>query len=160
MKQVMEPFLRSGYNYDRNQASDESGLAEFGESVTQQQFREECDINEIVRRFGLTGELPDTYRPPVSGDFTEVTDFYTAMLAVRRAEESFLQLPGQLRARFNNDPGRFLEFIEDAGNREEAEKLGLLAKPLEADRNGVPVAPVAPIPVKTGATPGEAPPAA
>ena len=52
-------FLRTPYNYDVDEVSAETGLACFDESLTQQQFKEESDINEIVRRFGLTGQTPD-----------------------------------------------------------------------------------------------------
>lgn len=141
---VKAVFLRSFGNYDVDQASDEAGLAcDPKDCVTQQQFAEECDINTIVRRFGLTGELPEDVRVPVSGDFTGITDFTSAMLAVRSAQEAFLELPAELRARFENDPQRLMSFMEDPGNRDEAVKLGLVNKPPEVARDGVPVVPAA-----------------
>ncbi|WNK12490.1 MAG: internal scaffolding protein [Microvirus sp.] len=107
------------------------------ENMTQQQFRDEADINTIVRRFGLTGELPADQRAPIFGDFTNVTDFQTAMNAVRKAQEGFDDLPANLRARFNNDPQRMLEFVEDNNNRDEALKLGIIAPPPEKTRDAV-----------------------
>lgn len=53
------PFLRTPYNYDMNAAGDESGLRCEDATRAQQQFKEESDINTIVARFGLTGEMPD-----------------------------------------------------------------------------------------------------
>lgn len=127
---IKEVFLRSGFNYDRDQVSQATGLAcRAEESMTQQQFKDEVDINTIVARFGLTGELPENLRMPVSGDFTKVGDFQSAMQMVREAEEAFMELPGQVRARFHNDPQRLIEFIEDDANREEAQKLGLVVPP-------------------------------
>jgi len=107
------------------------------EGKTQQQFKEECDINTIVRRFGLTGKLPDNVRVPVSGDFTGVTDFQTAMNSVRRATEDFMALPADLRKRFGNDPQLLMEFMADPNNREDAVKLGLVNKPVEVPRDAV-----------------------
>lgn len=131
-------FIRTEFNYDRNQASDESGLAcPPGESLTQQQFKEEADINTIVNRFGLTGELPEDLRAPVSGDFTDVVDYQTAMNAIRRAEEGFYDLPAPIRARFHNNPGELLDFVENADNREEALKLGIIKPPPEKTRDMV-----------------------
>ena len=52
-----EPFLRSLYNYDRDAASSESGLACDDPTLAQQQFRDEADINTILERFGRTGLL-------------------------------------------------------------------------------------------------------
>lgn len=131
-------FLRSGFNYDVEAASFASGLVcDPDEDRTQQQFKEEVDINEIVRRFGLTGELPDVVRVPQYGDFTSVVDFQTALNAVRSAAEGFLELPAQLRLRFNNDPQVLLEFMADPANRDEAVKLGLVNKPPEVTRDVV-----------------------
>jgi phage internal scaffolding protein len=120
------PFLRSAYNYDRDAASAESGLLCEDESLAIQSAAEEADINTIVRRFGLTGQLPDQVAMPRSGDFTNVPDFHTAMNLIRTTQEEFLRVPADIRARFSNDPQQFMEFLEDEGNREEAYKMGLL----------------------------------
>lgn len=131
-------FLRAPFNYDVVAASDAAGLAcDPDDCFTQQSFREECDINEIVRRFGLTGELPENLAMPVSGDFTGISDFQEAMNVVRRAEEEFLRVPAELRARFNNEPGRLVAFLADDKNREEAVKLGLVNPPVEKPRDVV-----------------------
>lgn len=123
-------FLRAPYNYDAMKASDESGLVcDPAESVVQQQFKDECDINTIVERFGISGELPSNIRMPVSGDFTKVGDFQSAMNMVRQAREAFDELPGQVRQRFFDDPQRLIEFLEDPDNRGEAVKLGLVNPP-------------------------------
>lgn len=121
------PTVRQAFDYDTDQVSQATGM-EFDpeEGRTQQSFRDEVDINTIVERFGLTGELPDNMRLPQSGDFTGITDFHTAMSAVRQAQEQFMQLPGAMRERFNHDPQRLLSFLEDPGNLEEARKLGLV----------------------------------
>jgi len=128
----MKPFLRAFGNYDGDLASIDAGIAfPPEEGVTQQQFAEEVDINTIVARFGLTGELPINPRPPVSGDFVGITDYHSALNAVRNADAGFLEFPAELRARFGHDPQRLLEFLDDASNRDEAVKLGLVAKPPE-----------------------------
>lgn len=125
------PFVRSAYNYDRDEASDASGLTCEDESLAIQSAAEESDINTIVRRFGLTGELPSDVAIPRTGDFTNVPDFHTAMNLVRQAQEEFLRVPAEVRARFGNDPQAFMAFVEDDSNREEARRLGLL-KVMEA----------------------------
>ncbi|UOF82931.1 scaffold protein [Microviridae sp.] len=96
------------------------------EGRTQQQFRDEADINVLVARFGLTGKLPENFRAPAYGDFSEVVDFASALEALSKAEGAFMSMPGPLRARFENDPQRLMEFLADERNREEAQKLGLL----------------------------------
>lgn len=119
-------MFRTGYNYDRDAASDESGLKCEDPSLAVQSMEEEANINTIVRRFGVTGELPGQVAMPRTGDFTNIPDFHTAMNMVRSAQEEFLKIPAEVRARFDNDPQAFMNFIEDESNREEAAKLGLL----------------------------------
>lgn len=125
-------------NYDPDGVSEVTGLhfdLEEEPSFTQQQFKEETDINEIVRRFGLTGQLPENYKAPVSGDFTNISSFEEAMTAVAQAQQQFMELPANLRERFNNDPQRLMTFLDDDTNRDEATKLGLVVKPPEKTRD-------------------------
>lgn len=125
------PFMRTPYNYDRDAASDDSGLVCPEPTMAQQQFKDEADINTIMERFGRTGELVAPVRVPEYGDFSQVVDYHSAMNAVRSAQEGFMAMPANIRARFNNDPGRFVDFVMDEGNRAEAIALGLIEKPAE-----------------------------
>lgn len=123
------PFLRTQYNYDTNAASNESGLHCEDASLTQQHFKDETDINNILRQFNITGLLPDQPLSPRYGDFTGIGDYHGALNAVIAAEDQFMALPATLRARFENDPAQLIDFLADENNRSEAEKLGLLEVP-------------------------------
>lgn len=112
-------------NYDADVVSEETGLKCEDESLAQQQFAEEVDINTILRRFHITGELPENVRVPTYGDFTEVYDFQSAVNAIALARESFEEMPAEVRAEFNNDPGKFVEFCSKPENLERMRKLGL-----------------------------------
>lgn len=126
-KEIKVPFVRSAYNYDRDAASDESGLMCSDPSLAQQQFREESDINTIVKRFNLTGQLPEQVSMPTYGDFDVVVDYKSALDAVIAADAAFMALPAHIRARFDNDAGAYVDFCSDLSkNAEEAVKLGLL----------------------------------
>jgi len=118
-------FIRNPYNYPVDLASLASGLVCEDPPRTQQHFKDECDINTIVRRFGLTGQMPDSPVIPHYGDFSEVFDFQTAQNAIAKAREDFMTLPARLRDRFNHDPQQLLRFVEDPYNRKEGEALGL-----------------------------------
>lgn len=120
------PFFRTAYNYDTDQASIEAGLKCEDLSLAQQHQKDEADINSIVKRFGLTGELPNNTRMPQYGDYTGITDYKDALDAVRIADKAFMALPAHIRSYFNNDPENLLVFIADENNRDEAEKLGLV----------------------------------
>jgi phage internal scaffolding protein len=119
-------FLRTPYNYDLDAASNESGLHCEDATLTQQHFRDECDINNILRQFNVTGLLPENTLSPRYGDFTGISDYQTALNQVIAAEDEFMRLPAELRARFDNDPGNLIEFLENSENKDEAIKLGLV----------------------------------
>lgn len=145
MKKINVPFVRSAYNYDAEAASQESGLLCEDESLAQQHQKEEADINTIVRRFGLTGQLPELQRLPQYGDFTHVTDYHSAVNAVMAANGAFSQLPADLRSRFNNDPEQFVDFCSNPDNMDELIKMGLAKKRAEEEEPAEP-APTKPQP--------------
>ena len=87
-------------------------------------MKDECDINTIVERFGVTGELPSALS--INMAILAVSDYHSAINAVRAAEESFMALPAKLRARFDHDPNALLQFLQNEQNRDEAIQLGLI----------------------------------
>lgn len=123
---VYAPFIRSPYNYDVEAASDAAAVVPSGVSSTIQSAAEDADINVMMKRFGVTGKMPDSVRLPQFGDFSGVNDYATALQAVIDADDEFMVLPADLRARFANSPQKFLEFCSDEKNRDELDKLGLL----------------------------------
>ena len=120
------PFLRTPYNYDLDAASNESGLHCEDATLAQQHYKDECDINNILRQFNVTGLLPENALSPRYGDFTGISDYQTALNQVIAAEDEFMRLPADLRARFGNDPAQLIEFMENSENKDEAIKLGLV----------------------------------
>lgn len=129
--------FRKHFDYDVEAASNEAVVdpATFGESLTVQSMSEDADINVMMKRFGLGVPLPTNPRVPMYGDFSEVTDFRSAMEAVLNAQAAFSEYPAEIRARFNNDPQEMLAFVEDGRNIEEARAMGLL-KEIDNGREG------------------------
>jgi len=119
------PFVRSAHNYDMDAASRLSGLSCSDPSRTDQSFKDECDINTIVRNFGVTGELPLSSATPMQGDFTNVVDYQSALNLIIRADEAFSELSAAVRRRFDNDPAKFLDFASDPANLEQMREMGL-----------------------------------
>jgi len=126
MSKTKQVFVRNPYNYDMDKVSDETGLACQDPSLAQQHMKDECDINVIVERFGVTGELPTAPVSPQFGDFSGISDYHTAINAVRASEEAFMALPAKIRARFDHDPNALLQFLNDPINRDEAIEIGLI----------------------------------
>lgn len=101
-----------------------------------QSQRDEADINNIVRAFGVTGRLPSSVRLPQFGDFDSIDNYQDAVHAVREAESAFLQVPANIRSRFDNDPHAFAAFCLDSKNLPELQKLGLAPAPAPAEPSG------------------------
>lgn len=99
-------------------------------SLTIQSEKDNCDLNVIVNKFLKTGMMTNIRKDqPRYGDFTGVSDYQSAVIAVQDAEEQFMELPATIRKRFDNDPQKLLSFVLDDSNRDEAIKLGLVEKP-------------------------------
>lgn len=97
-------------------------------TMTKQAMADECDINNIMRKFEKTGILTHVRRHGGNyGDFTNAPQSYhEAYQQILDAEEMFMEIPASIRKKFDNDPGKFLAFVEDPKNEAEMEKLGLL----------------------------------
>lgn len=156
--------FKTPFNHDTDAESNRTATYNEEPTMTQQQFKEECDINVIMERFGATGELPTNIRQPITADFVEAMTFHEAQNALLAAQESFMELPAQVRARFENDPAQLIEYMEadlgEDGNAERrafAEKYGLtVSQPTETP---APSSAVSPGPVTSSTTtgPGDAP---
>jgi len=114
-----------------DQVSQATGIECKDKSLTRQSEKAESDINNILKRYEKTGLLPEMIKDnPVYGDFCDVPSYMDAVEIVSKAQEQFDNLDAQVRARFWNDPAKFLEFCTNDANREEMGRLGLL-KPVE-----------------------------
>jgi len=118
--------IRTPYNYDMMIASHDSGLECKGKSLAKQSFKDECDINTIVRMFGVTGKVPVTALEPSYGDFSGVSDYHSALNKINSTKDDFMALPSKIRARFSHDPYELVNFLLDEANRSEAIELGLI----------------------------------
>lgn len=98
---------------------------------TMQDGKDDADINVLVRRFGVTGQVPRPSMEPFYGDFSEVSDYQSALNQLIEADNAFAGLPSDLRAKFDNEPAKLWNYLHDPElNVEEARALGLL-KPEE-----------------------------
>ena len=135
------------HQYDKKRDEEEGARAatsfEGQESLTQQQFTKDADVNEIVRRFGLdeTAVPPEVFDPRYYGDTTGLPDLRTILEIDRDAEAKFLALPAKLRERFQNNPAKFHAWVSDPENLEESCRLGLLKKPPAPEPTPTPPAP-------------------
>lgn len=108
------------------------GISFVDESLTVQADAAQADINQIVKQFGLTQELPYGNAVPSYDDFSDFpTDYHQAMNYIKASDDLFMQYPADVRSRFSNDAGNFLHFLSNSENRDEAIALGFIDAPAE-----------------------------
>ena len=102
-------------------------------SMTSQHHKDECDVNQIMKGMqpGNLSQFVDQWENTYV-DFLGL-DFQESMNMIDEAQYMFDQLPSNIRTRFDNDPGAFLEFVNNPVTRQEAYEAGLIkTKPAEA----------------------------
>lgn len=133
---VKKIFVRDGMSFDTAQfdpgvdCSIDPDTGEELVSMTKQAFKDECDINNIMRKYERTGTLDHVASSvPQYGEYMSPYSYQESLNAILFAQEQFSNLPAELRARFGNDPAELLAFMDDPDNLDEAVKLGLVQKP-------------------------------
>ena len=97
-------------------------------SCTKQQFKDECDINKILKRYKKTGTVPTNGKSPIYGDFSNGLDYTELMNKVAKVGEVFDQLPFDFRKEMGFNPENMIKFVLDDKNYDRSVDLGLRAK--------------------------------
>lgn len=104
-------------------------------SLTQQEFKESCDINNILAKFSVQAQalgvsisqlMPQdqgTY-----GDFSNLDDFQTAQNKIAFLNDQFSNLPSDVRRKFGDDLNVFIGAISDPSRVDELGDLGVWNK--------------------------------
>jgi len=81
-----------------------------GPSPTQQHFKDEADVNNIVAHYAQTGIDPyiDRLKRRTFGYATSQT-FEEAMRNTAEVNSAFEDLPSEVRQGFSNDPGQWID---------------------------------------------------
>lgn len=121
-------------------------------SMTKQSFRDQCDINQILKQYktpAMLAQLLAQGRQGTYADLPDELDYQESMNTIIQAEAAFASLPSKLRNRFDNDPGQFLAFMSDPANKEQWYELGLAVRPADpppAEPSGREAPPSPPVP--------------
>ncbi len=111
------------------------------EGRTKQSFTEQCEINNIMARHQKTGAITHLNQHGANYGFATSHDFSESMRIVKTAQDMFNGLPSSIRSRFANDPGLFLDFVQDPDNEAEMRKLGILSPEQENQAPEIPQEP-------------------
>jgi phage internal scaffolding protein len=93
-------------------------------SMTKQEFTDDVDINRIMDK-AQKGMVISHFNKnfPRYDDMTGI-EFTEAMQKVAEAQSLFQELPSSIRTKFDNSPAKFLDWIQDEKNYDEARELG------------------------------------
>lgn len=112
-------------------------------SMTKQSEMDACDIHNVLKQFSPAGLQQLISENQARGQYADVPDsldYQEALNTVIAAEAAFASLPAKVRERFGNNPERFLAFMGDPNNQDEAIELGLatdnrpVPEPIPADQ--------------------------
>ncbi len=97
---------------------------------TKQSFKDETDINKILKRAQKTGTISHLNKHEGRyADFSDF-DFFTNLQMLSQGREIFDDLPSEIRREFNNSPAGFFKYVNDPENKDRlAELLPALAEP-------------------------------
>lgn len=88
-----------------------------------QSFKESCDIKTILARFAAGDESALNRKLPYFGDFSQMpTSLAGYLQLLADAENTFAQLPADIRSNFNNSPSEFFAAI---GTDQFDQRMGL-----------------------------------
>lgn len=116
-----------------------------GPKKTRQDAKDDCDINLIIQRHTrMYGSLPTlpTQGMQLYQDNTKVGDYRSALDRVIEAKKNFHRMDKKILKRFENNPDKLIEFIENPENIEEGKRLGLFV----SDPPAQPIPPAQPAP--------------
>ena len=100
--------------------------------LTDQSFKNACDINNIMAQYAKTGLLPQgATQEPRYIDNTQIPTLEEAYRVVNQANQAFYDLPATIRRLLDNDPSQLENFVANPENREILEKHGLIVKKSE-----------------------------
>lgn len=117
--------------YNHNPASERDLSCELP-SLTDQQFKDDADINILCARYRERGyyynplaPMREKPRMPQFGDFSALPDIHTALKTVEQANEMFMRLPAEIREACGHDPAQFLALEKNPQMQELLKKYGL-----------------------------------
>lgn len=108
------------------------------EHLTQQHQKDEVDINNIMARYVKTGVVDHINQN--EGHYGDISplSYHESMNIIENANTMFADLPAQARKNFDNDPQKFLEYVQNPANSENLTEMALNSTSFK-ERNNKPV---------------------
>lgn len=115
--------------YDEKEKSS-TIITDFGPTKTKQALAEQLDVNKIVRKYGGVDQVAaaHSFEAVYGVDFNSI-DIHQAIDMLDRASELFESVPSEIRAKFDNDAGKYIDFATNPQNLEQMRAWGMTNLP-------------------------------
>ncbi len=102
----------------------------FTDGRTKQSFKDETDINKILKRAQKTGTISHLNKYQARyADYSKF-DFQENLIKLTEGRQIFDELPSELRNEFEGNPAKFFAYVNDPANIDDiAKRLPALAAP-------------------------------
>jgi hypothetical protein len=134
---MKKPFIRNAFQRERLQTKI------IGDSMTQTQFQEETDINNIMEHYVPNGEPVILNQSKPNYGLADSTSFKEAMDLVAESQSRFNELPAKIRELYGNSPTQFMQACEKENQSKTLQAFGV--KIVDGDESSLSKpAPIAP----------------
>ncbi len=97
--------------------------------LTDQSYKDSCDINQIIANYALTGVLAEPNKNLGSYmDCSQIPSLMDAHDLVESAKQSFMELPAEIRKLMYNNPENLEKFIQNPENHAVLTKNGIIVE--------------------------------
>ena len=113
-------------------------------SLTEQTHLKDVKIQNVLRKAKKQGIV--THVAKYAGTYSDMIDapsFHEAQNAIASATSMFETVPAEIRKHFDNDPSKYLEFMQNPENYDAIEELGFDNSHLPEPERAPPAAPAA-----------------
>ena len=87
-----------------------------------------------MAKYQKSGVINHVNKHSAQYGFASSEDLHESLNMIHTANEMFADLPSQARNKFENDPGKFLDFVQDPENESQLFELGLSDFPYESQK--------------------------
>ena len=130
-----DKIVRDKYTVDCQKAIED------GEEVRVEQHHKDAqNINNIVKSYAGDAELIEKNKEIIAFNMDDIptNDFAEMQNILVAAKQAFESVPSHIRAQFEHDPAKYVDFVRNPDNAEKLVEMGLATAP-EQEPDPVPV---------------------
>lgn len=129
----MKVKIRKAFDRERSSLKFHDDNGELLEKcLVEQHHTDDTLVQNILKKYDQTGiwyhtnQMRATYQ-----DNTIFNEYQDMFDKIKAADEHFANIPAEIRAKFDNDTGKYLEFVNNDDNIEAMYEMGILQRPID-----------------------------